>query len=53
MTGILDPAILSEVSLFRGLHSEQLSKLAARLHQKTFPSAPTSSPPKRRKTVYT
>jgi CRP/FNR family transcriptional regulator, cyclic AMP receptor protein len=38
MTGILDPAILSEVSLFRGLHSEQLSKLAARLHQKTFPS---------------
>jgi CRP/FNR family transcriptional regulator, cyclic AMP receptor protein len=38
MTGILDPAILSEVSLFRGLHSEQLSKLAARLHPKTFPS---------------
>jgi CRP/FNR family transcriptional regulator, cyclic AMP receptor protein len=38
MTGILDPAILSEVALFRDLHSEQLSKLAARLHQKTFPS---------------
>jgi len=38
MTGILDPAILSEVSLFRDLHSKQLSKLAARLHQKTFPS---------------
>lgn len=38
MTGILDPAILSEVSLFRDLHSEQLSNLAARLHQKTFPS---------------
>ena len=38
MTGILDPAIFSEVSLFRDLHSKQLSKLAARLHQKTFPS---------------
>jgi CRP-like cAMP-binding protein len=38
MTGILDPAILSEVSLFRDLHSKQLSKFAARLHQKTFPS---------------
>ena len=38
MTGILDPAILSEVALFRDLHSEQLSKRAARLHQKTFPS---------------
>jgi CRP/FNR family cyclic AMP-dependent transcriptional regulator len=38
MTGILDPAILSEVALFRDLHSEQLSKLAARLHQRTFPS---------------
>ncbi len=38
MTGILDPAILSEVALFRDLHSEQLSKLAARLQQKTFPS---------------
>ena len=38
MTGIVDPAILSEVALFRDLHSEQLSKLAVRLHQKTFPS---------------
>jgi CRP/FNR family transcriptional regulator, cyclic AMP receptor protein len=38
MTGILDPVILSEVALFRDLHSEQLSKLAARLHQRTFPS---------------
>ncbi len=38
MTGILDPSILSEVALFRDLHSEQLSKLAARLQQKTFPS---------------
>jgi CRP/FNR family cyclic AMP-dependent transcriptional regulator len=38
MTGILDAAMLSEVALFRDLHSEQLSKLGARLHQKTFPS---------------
>jgi CRP/FNR family transcriptional regulator, cyclic AMP receptor protein len=38
MTGILDPAILSEVALFRDLRSEQLSKLAARLHQRTIPS---------------
>jgi CRP/FNR family transcriptional regulator, cyclic AMP receptor protein len=38
MTDILDPAILSEVALFRDLRSEQLSKLAARLQQKTFPS---------------
>ena len=38
MTGILDPATLSEVALFMDLHSEQLSKLAARLHQRTFPS---------------
>jgi CRP/FNR family cyclic AMP-dependent transcriptional regulator len=38
MTDIVDPATLSEVALFRDLHSEQLSKLAARLHQKTFPS---------------
>jgi CRP/FNR family cyclic AMP-dependent transcriptional regulator len=38
MTGIPDPAILSEVALFRDLHSEQLSKLAARLHQRTLPS---------------
>ena len=38
MKGILDPAILSEVALFRDLRSEQLSKLAARLHLKTFPS---------------
>ena len=38
MTGILDPATLSEVALFRDLHSEELSKLAARLHQRTFPS---------------
>jgi CRP/FNR family transcriptional regulator, cyclic AMP receptor protein len=38
MTGILDPATLSEVALFRDLHSKQFSKLAARLHQKTFPS---------------
>lgn len=38
MTGIPDPAILSEVALFKDLHSEQLSKLATRLHQKTFPS---------------
>jgi len=38
MTGIVDPAILAEVALFRDLHSEQLSKLAVRLHQKTFPS---------------
>jgi CRP/FNR family cyclic AMP-dependent transcriptional regulator len=38
MTSILEPAILSEVALFRDLHSEQLSKLAAQLHQKTFPS---------------
>jgi len=38
MTGILDPATLSEVALFRDLRSEQLSKLAARLHQKAFPS---------------
>jgi CRP/FNR family transcriptional regulator, cyclic AMP receptor protein len=38
MTDILDPAILAEVALFRDLRSEQLSKLAARLQQKTFPS---------------
>ena len=38
MTGIPDPAILSEVALFRDLHSDQLSKLAARLHQRTLPS---------------
>jgi CRP/FNR family cyclic AMP-dependent transcriptional regulator len=38
MTGMLDPATLSEVALFRDLHSEELSKLAARLHQRTFPS---------------
>jgi CRP/FNR family transcriptional regulator, cyclic AMP receptor protein len=38
MTGILDTAILSEIALFKDLHSEQLSKLAARLYQKTFPS---------------
>lgn len=38
MMGILDPAILSEVALFRDLHSEQVSKLAAQLHQRTFPS---------------
>ncbi len=41
MTGIRDPTILSEVALFRDLHSEQLSKLAARLHQRTFPSGAT------------
>jgi hypothetical protein len=43
MTGNLDPAIISEVALFRDLHSEQLSKLAARLHQKMFPSAKDSN----------
>jgi hypothetical protein len=43
MTGIPDPAILSEVALFRDLHSDQLSKLAARLPQRTFPSAKDSN----------
>lgn len=38
MTGILDPAILSEVALFRDLRSEQLSKLVEQLYLKTFPS---------------
>jgi CRP/FNR family cyclic AMP-dependent transcriptional regulator len=38
MTSILDPAMLSEVALFRDLRFEQLSKLAAWLHQRTFPS---------------
>jgi hypothetical protein len=54
MTGIQDPATLSEVALFRDLHSEELSKLAARLHQRTFPSgANVITPPKRGETVYT
>jgi hypothetical protein len=43
MTGILDPATLSEVALFRDLRSEQFSKLTTRLHPKTFPSAPDSN----------
>jgi hypothetical protein len=42
MTGILDPATLSGVALFRGLHSEQLSKLASWLYQKST-SCPLTS----------
>jgi len=34
----IDPAALSEVALFRGLSSEQLSRLAARLHERAFPT---------------
>ncbi len=32
-----DPDILSKIALFRGLTPEQLSRLGALLHQKTFP----------------
>lgn len=38
MTGTLDPGVLSEVALFRGLSPEQLSKLAVRLHERAFPA---------------
>jgi CRP-like cAMP-binding protein len=32
----LDPAVFSGVALFRGLASEQLTKLAALLHERIF-----------------
>jgi len=37
MTGNLDPAALSGITLFRGLSSEQLEKLAVRLHEQALP----------------
>ncbi len=33
-----DPTTLSEISLFRGLSTEQLEKLASLLHEWTFPA---------------
>lgn len=38
MSGVQNPDALSEVALFRGLSSEQLSGLAARLHERAFPA---------------
>lgn len=37
--GPLDPAILSEVALFKGLSPEQLAGLAPLLHRQTFPAS--------------
>jgi hypothetical protein len=34
-----EPAILSEVALFRGLPAEQLSTIEARVRRRTFPAA--------------
>lgn len=39
MPARIEPAALAEVDLFRGLSSEQLSKLTARLHERTFPAS--------------
>ncbi len=38
MPARVDPVVLSEVALFRGLSPEQLSKLASLLHERTFPA---------------
>jgi CRP/FNR family cyclic AMP-dependent transcriptional regulator len=38
VAGSREPAILSEVALFRGLRAEQLSKIGARLRRRTFPA---------------
>jgi hypothetical protein len=49
-----EPAILSEVALFRGLPAEQLSTIGARLRRRTYPArAPTSSAPRSQARPYT
>ncbi len=49
-----ESTVLSEVTLFRGLPAEKLSKIGARLRRRTFPAgAPTSSPPRSQARPYT